>query len=129
MILIGHPLVTSPAFQVAESQEAVEKMAKSSLIAYVKGKNKESLWKFCDENSVKYASKAVSIKDAVLLNALGASYIICEKKQAASLQKLADDYLFDSKILLMVENEKEIEDAAGYRVDGVLFKGVIDGKL
>lgn len=129
MLLVGHPLIAHPAFKGVGSETEAQSLAKGSLIAYIKGENKETLWKFCQENSVKYASKAASVKDAVLLNAMDAHYILCDRTQVLEFQKLADDYLFDSKILLLIGNEAEIEDAAKYRVDGVIFEGVIDGKL
>jgi len=47
------------------------------------------------------------------------------KALAKTAQSLADTYLFDSKILVNIEDEKDIEEMALFGVDGVLFSNAI----
>ena len=67
-----------------------------------------------------------SVKEALIANANGVKFITCDNlKLAKKLQKLADDYLFDSKIALIISSDKELEKAANKRIDAVIYKNII----
>ena len=66
-----------------------------------------------------------SIKESIYSNSMKAKYIICEEKIIDTVQKLAETYLFDSKILSYITSENEIEKLAIQGVDGVVFKSLI----
>jgi len=76
---------------------------------------------FCKENGLEYAVKTVSIKEAVIANELGATYAVVPKDKAAQIQNIANEYLFDTKILQKAVFDWEIEKAALLGVDGVLL--------
>ena len=57
-----------------------------------------------------------------MANALGATYFIVDKSLALHAQKIADDYLFDGKVLLLSNDDNEIEFAASHAIDGILFE-------
>ena len=68
------------------------------------------------------------IKQALIANANGVKFIVCDSlKLAKKLQKLADDYLFDSKIALIINSDEELQKAAKKRIDAVIYKSAIRG--
>ena len=68
------------------------------------------------------------IKQALIANANGVKFIVCDSlKLAKKLQKLADDYLFDSKIALIINSNEELQKAAKKRIDAVIYKSAITG--
>jgi len=71
---------------------------------------------------------AVIVKDilqSIYCHNLGAKYIISSKELAFQIQDLADNYLYDSKILAIIENENEIEELAKKHIDGVIYSRVL----
>ncbi|MDR2100788.1 MAG: hypothetical protein LBP40_08205 [Campylobacteraceae bacterium] len=128
MIIIGHNLVSfKPFYKIKSNSEAAK--IPSDFTAIFKFAGNEEIIKFCQKNSINFAVETQSIKEALLANALGASYIVVnDKKAAKNIQNLAEDYLFDAKILLKIKNENEIEKAAKSGIDGILFlQGIING--
>ncbi|MDQ1268226.1 MAG: hypothetical protein QG560_869, partial [Campylobacterota bacterium] len=47
------------------------------------------------------------------------------KTLAKTAQNVAESYLFDAKILVMIEDEDEIEELALLAIDGVIFSNAI----
>jgi hypothetical protein len=62
-----------------------------------------------------------NITELVYASAFNASYCIVTQKLAKTAQKIAENYLFDTKILVHIENEDEIEEMALLGIDGVIF--------
>ena len=61
--------------------------------------------------------------EAVISNARGVKFIVCNNLSLAKeLQNLADDYLFDSKIALIVKSDEELSLAIDARIDAVICK-------
>ena len=67
-----------------------------------------------------------SIKEAIYANSLNAKYIISEKELAKAIQKIADNYMFDSKILAVIETNDEIEEIAQSEIDGIIYKSILN---
>ncbi|ARR01483.1 hypothetical protein CVIC8964_0033 [Campylobacter vicugnae] len=69
-----------------------------------------------------------NIKEALIANANGVKFIVCDTiKLAKKLQKLANNYLFDSKIALIINSDNELEKAAKKQIDAVIYLGAIRG--
>lgn len=128
MIIIGHDLIEfKPLYQIKNSDD-ISKLPPNSTVVFEFGGN-EKLIKYCHENNINFAVKTDSIKEALLANAAGASYII-SSFEAAAIQELAQNYLFDAKILLKIDCEDEMEEAAKNNIDGVLLpRGIINGSF
>ena len=59
--------------------------------------------------------------EAVISNARGVKFVVCNNLSLAKeLQSLADDYLFDSKIALIVKSDEELSLAIDARIDAVI---------
>lgn len=58
---------------------------------------------------------------AVISNARGVKFVVCNNLSLAKeLQSVADDYLFDSKIALIVKSYEELSLAIDARIDAVI---------
>lgn len=122
MILIGDKLIPYEDISFVDSIWDVENSLPNSTLVY---KYDINLLTFCNKNNLSSSIIVSNIKEAIYANALDVKYIICEKKLAKNIQKVADNYMFDSKILAIIEQEKEIEDVALAEVDGAIFKDLI----
>ena len=122
MILIGHALVAYEPFYAIENSEQIAKTpSNASLVFHFDAK----LCDYCQKNQLSFALHVKNIQELVLGNALGASYFIVDKSLAINAQKVADDYLFDGKVLLLGNDENEIEFVAFNAIDGIIFeKGI-----
>ena len=58
-------------------------------------------------------------------SSLNARYIIVDKEMAKTAQNIAENYLFDAKILVKIESEDEIEEIAILGIDGVLLSNAV----
>lgn len=83
--------------------------------------------KFCVKNELEFAVIAKSLADVLYANIEGANYIVVSKQIAKDAQDLADNYMFDAKILQLIDTQDEIEEAAKNHIDGVMYRSCIDG--
>jgi len=66
-----------------------------------------------------------SMKEFVVVAKCGVKYAVAGYGLAKRLQKAADSYLYDTKVLAMIDNEEEIEQAADDELDGVIRADLI----
>lgn len=96
----------------------------NKFIAYEKPK----IYDFSLEN-LKQKSKFILVKNkiqAVIANANAISFLVCENLELAkTLQDIANDYLFDSKIALLISDDGELEKAIDARIDAVIYKSIL----
>jgi len=78
------------------------------------------LAKRCRKSSLSYAMRVKDIKELVYANALECEYAFVNKEFAKTAQNIADEYIFDMKIILPVTSKDELEWAALQSIDGVL---------
>ncbi len=125
MIIIGHPWIKSPQFCHIFSKEDIKKLQANDIVLLEPLVSSQKLAVYCQENSIAYALTVSSLNDAIFANALDAKYIVCEEKDAHVMQSIAQEYLFDTRILVLVHDEKEISKIARLGIDGVIFPEAI----
>ncbi len=118
MIILGHKDIEYKPFFLINNIKDISNTPSNSTVIF---KFSTKLSKYCLENDVKSAVIVHDIKEIVFTSALGASFIVCEKKLVKKAQKLADEYMFDAKILLLSDDEEQMIWAAKKFIDGVLF--------
>lgn len=79
----------------------------------------EKLAKYCKDNSISYAMRVETIKELVYANALECAFALVDKEFSKTAQDIANEYMFDMKIILPVTNVEELEWAAMNGIDGV----------
>lgn len=122
MILLGDSLIPYEDLCFIDSIWDIENSPPNSTLIYNYDQN---LLTYCNKHQLNNGIVVKSIKEAIYANALGVKYIICEKKLAKNLQKIADNYMFDGKILAIIEQDKEIEDVAQAEIDGLIYKELL----
>jgi len=125
MIIIGHPWIKSNRFFKIFSIKGIEKSQPNDIVLLGPLVDSHELAVHCQENGVPFAVVANSLDDALFANALGARYIICEEDDALMIQPIANEYLFDTRVLVLIHSEKEISKIARGGVDGVIFANAI----
>ncbi|AXX89818.1 hypothetical protein CKA55_08275 [Arcobacter suis] len=125
MIILGDKnLPYENIFFVSSIEEIVNTKANSTLLFFY---NLELL-KYSYENELSSAVIVTSIKDAIYSNNLNAKYIISENDLATQIQKIADNYMYDSKNLVIINSNEEFEQTAKAQIDGAIFKELINQK-
>lgn len=122
MILIGDKLVP---FEKIEKISKIEDIIKTSSNCTLLFDFKEEILTYCSQNNLFYAVLVSNIKEAIYANSLSAKYIICPKDLACKLQKIADNYMFDSRILSIIKSNDELEDIALNEIDGVIYSNLL----
>ena len=80
------------------------------------------LLKYCQANNLRYMVRVTDIKEAVFANNFKATYMRVPKKLAKELMPIAQNYLFDTQVIAIIDAEKEIVEMAKTGVDGVWFR-------
>ena len=125
MIIIGHPWIKSNRFFKVFSVEGIKKSQPDDIILLEPLVDSHEYAIHCKENDIPFAVVANTLEDAIFANALGAKYIICEEDDALMIQPIANEYLFDTRVLVLIHSEKEISKIARGLVDGVVFAEAI----
>jgi hypothetical protein len=121
MIIIGHPWIESHRFCKVFSIEDIEQSRPDDIMLLEPLVDSVALARYCQDNGIIYAITVNSLKEALFANALNAAYIICKEEEAMLIQPIAQEYLFDSKVLVLIHDEKELVKIARSGIDGVLF--------
>ena len=125
MLIIGHPWVQSPKFHKVFSLEELKKSHADEIVLLQPLMDSHTLAQYCQDNGIAYAVETTSLDDALFANALGAKYMLCKEDIALLVQPIAQEYLFDTRVLVPINNEKEIAKIAKSAIDGVIFAEAI----
>jgi NAD(P)H-dependent flavin oxidoreductase YrpB (nitropropane dioxygenase family) len=125
MILIGHPWIKSPEFCRVFSQKDITSSRADQVVLLEPLVDSHTLAQYCQENGITYAVVVNTLDEALYANALGASYVICDEDTALMVQPVAQEYLFDMRVLVLIRSEKEISKIARSGIDGVIFTEAI----
>lgn len=121
MILFGHPLLSSERFYHVESIEAIAKTPANSIIALFFAPQNVDLIVHLRNNKIRFALYVASTTEAVLAENMNANYLIVHPKVGQEIQKVADHYLFDAKVLGYIDQEEQLEKLIELRLDGAVF--------
>jgi len=125
VLIFGHPWVESARFVKVFSIPEIEKTRPEDILLLEPLNVSIDLAKYCQKQGLSYAVTISEIRQGIFANALGASFVVAEHEQAITLQKIAEDYLFDTKILVLIEDERRIEGMVRFGIDGVIFPAAI----
>jgi hypothetical protein len=125
MLIFGHRFIESKKFYYINSINSIKNTPPSSNILVEFNENNLDIINHLQINSINFALEVKNITEIMYASALGSSYILVKKSLAMVAQNLAQNYLFDSKILVHINNEDEIEEFALMGVDGIIFSSAI----
>ena len=122
MILIGDKLIPFENISFIFNLEEIKNTKANSTILFYYD---DEIILYCYENELPYAVIVTSIKEAIYSNNLNAKYIISQKELSIELQKIADNYIYDSKILAIIDSNEEFEKIAKCEIDGIIYRDLI----
>lgn len=125
MLLFGHRFIPQHPFYHISDIDSIRNTPPSSALFIEFSEDKLELIEHCVLNEVNFALSVSNITELIYSSALRAVYIVVPQKLAKSAQNIANNYLFDAKILVKIEEEEEIEEMALLGVDGVIFGSAI----
>lgn len=128
MIIIGHPLLESAEFVCVERVEEIERVEARCVVFFESRELEASLAlaKHCHAHGVTYAVVVQELEAFLLHASLSPAYLIVPKlAQAQAFQKIAEQYLLDSKLLCVIKSSKQMAKVAESGIDGVIFKQVL----
>ena len=122
MKLIGHELVPYEPLFWRENAQQIEA-------------GKQNLFKFdaaaikrAQELGAQFCVEAENINEIIVANAAGAKFIIVPRELAGKAAKLAQDYLFDAQICVVIGGEDELAELSETGADAAIFKNAVIGK-
>jgi hypothetical protein len=122
MILIGDEIVSCELICRISTVNDIKNTMSNATVLF---EYNSELMIYCKNNSVQYAVIASSIKEAIYANALKAKYIIADITLASKVQKVAQNYMFDSRVLAIIEDSDQIEQVALFEIDGVILSHLL----
>lgn len=123
MIILGDSQFDNIQIYKISTKEAIETTPNNSLL-YIQSCDIQ-LQQYCKKNLLPYAVFAKTSKEAIYANNLAAKYIFCTKQKAIIFQKIAENYMFDAKILLIIVGEEDLEWAIENFIDGVIYANIL----
>ena len=125
MILFGHRFIESENFYHISDIPSIKNTPSNSVVYLDFSEKNLDIIEHLSTNALRFVLHVNSIVELIYAHNLGASYITVDKELAAAAQKIANDYLFDAKILAHIDEEEEIEELALEGVDGAIFSKAI----
>lgn len=126
MIILGHPFFETTSLYKIKTFEQIKNTPSNSTVLLDFGQNDIiELIKTIQMNNVSFAFVVHSIKELIFANNFEAKFVVVDRTLAQNAQKIANEYLFDTKVLVLIENEIEIEKYALEGIDGVIFQNAI----
>jgi len=125
MLFFGHRFIDSQKFYHVFDIDTIVTTPPASTIYVEFDETNLDIIDYLHENSIKFALKVQNITQLTYASALNAAYIVVEPSLAKTAQKIAENYLFDAKILAHIEDEEEIEELALLGIDGVIFPSAV----
>ena len=120
MLIFGHKLIEKPKFHLINNENA----------SFKEGINcfeyDENLIEKALKECVKFAILAKNEDEILFANALKAEFILLENENLAKkASKMAEFYLFDSKVLFIIDRLKNLRNAYKIGIDGVILREII----
>lgn len=126
MQIIGHSAFKTFCVCKVQDIEGIRQTPANSIVLFEF--TCKELIDFCVQNSVQFALHVKSLQEVLFANLYGASFVVLKEELCENAQKIANDYMFDMKILVNIQEDKKIEELALKGIDGVIFLDNIEGE-
>ena len=126
MKIIGDNLIPFEDFFKVLSIEDIKNTKANSMLFF---DFNEDLLKYSNSENLNFLVYVSSIKEAIYASNFNAKYIICKNKLAKKLQKIADNYMWDSKILTIIKSSDDLEKVAIEEIDGAIYSDLLETKV
>lgn len=123
MIIIGNEFINYPKFVKISHITDIKQTKPLDIVVF---DYDIKIVSYCNKNNITFAVITDNITDIIFSNALNAKFIIV-KENSQEIQKIAENYMFDTKILQLISNDMQIESIARWGIDGVIYEDSIKG--
>ena len=122
MIILNKPF-SYENFEKVKNIEDIKHTKSNSTLIFEYSENSLNIFEFCKQNDIPYGVNINSIKELIFISNLNAKYSFVDNIEKAKIfQKIANEYLLDTKIILWINSFEEIEKIALLGIDGVKLK-------
>ncbi|MGP1580972.1 MAG: hypothetical protein ACTTH5_08165 [Wolinella sp.] len=140
MLIFGHEAIVCKRFAHVKSIEEIRATSADQIVYFYECDDMDfCLSKHCHKEKVPYAVRSDSLVRFLIYAQLQASFVLVDSRvgnlmprdehfleqerqsPVKRIQTLADHYLLDTKVLLVIKEEREMELAAFLGIDGVIF--------
>lgn len=116
MKLIGHELVPyEPLFYCDRDSDI--KVGRQNLFAF-----DANMIKHAQKMGADFSVKTGDVSEIIVANASGAKFIVVPTDIALLASSIAQNYLFDAQICVVIDNENELERLSQRGADVAIFK-------
>lgn len=125
MLLFGHRFIAYAPFYHIEEIDAIAQTPPNSTLFVPFHENNLDIIAHMQKHHLPFALEVSSLTEVVYAHNLDARYIIVNESLSKSAQNVAENYLFDAKILCRLNSEDAIEEKIIEGIDGVIFSEAI----
>ncbi|MCK5110186.1 MAG: hypothetical protein KAQ94_01610 [Arcobacteraceae bacterium] len=123
MILIGDENIPYENIEKINNIEDIKNTKPNSTVLF----NFDiEILKYTKLHDINSAVIANDIKEVIYASSMDAKYIIPIGDIVIQTQKIADNYMFDSKILAVIDNSNEIVEMALKEIDGIVYRYILN---
>ena len=125
MLIFGHSFIPSKSLYHVTDIDGVINTPPSSILYLEFSEDNLDIIEHLNANQIEFALDVKNIEELIYASSLGAKYIVLAREMAKTAQNIAENYLFDAKILVHISDNAEIEELALLGIDGVIFSNAI----
>ncbi|WP_331775464.1 hypothetical protein [Sulfurospirillum sp. 1612] len=118
MLIFHHSFIENQQFYKVTSIDEIKNTPPNSIILSDFDK---TIITYAKDQQLTFAIQVTTIVELVLAAASQASFLLVSKGFSTIAQQIADDYMYDAKILLIGNSEEDIEFCALNGIDGIIF--------
>jgi len=122
MILIGDKNIACERIEKITSVSDISSTTANTTILY---SFDFKILRYCEENNISSCVVTRNLQEVIYASSFSVKYIVVEKNISKHAQDIANNYMLDSKILVIIDTNDEIVDNALDEIDGVIYKEVI----
>ncbi len=122
MQIYGHELISFDFLYSVGSEEEIDEVENDGLLFF---EYCPKLIRYAKEKNRNFALHVFNETEAIIGNLVGAKLLICPHSIACKIQELAEYYLFDSKVAILINSEDEIALAIEKKVDVAILPEAI----
>ena len=123
MILIGDENIEYESIEKISASSDIKLTTSNSTVLY----NFDfDILKYTQEDKVNSAVIVKNLQEMIYASTFNVRYIIVKKNIAKEAQNIVNNYMLDSKILVIIESSDEIVENAIDEIDGVIYKKLVE---
>ena len=123
MILIGDKNIACERIEKITSVSDISSTTANTTILY---SFDFKILRYCEENNISSCVVTRNLQEVIYASSFSVKYIVVEKNISKHAQDIANNYMLDSKILVIIDTNDEIVDNALDEIDGVIYKEVVE---